>query len=192
MKKKVLSLLLITTISLSLLACGEKDKTTDNSDSNDKIEVDENLLSVELTIPSDYVGETTQEELNQTAKEKGYKSITLNEDGSATYVMTKAKHKEMMSELADSINSAMTDMVNSGDYPTFTKVEANSDFTVFTVTTTSTKLNMLESLSAMTFYMYGGMYNAFNDTVADNIQVDFVNADSGTVIGSCNSSDTEK
>ena len=94
MKKKIYAIFLATTLALSLVACGGKDDSKKESETNnDKIEVDENLLTVELTIPADFVGETTQEELNQTAKEEGLKSITLNEDGSATYVMTKKKHK---------------------------------------------------------------------------------------------------
>lgn len=193
MKKKLLCTLLVTTISLALLACGtteeNKDTETNKNDSSlGDVEVEENLFSVELTIPADYVGETTQEELNKTAEEEGYKSITLNDDGSATYLMTKDQHKKMMSEIADNIKSGLQEMVTSGDYPTFTAVEANSDFTTFTVTTTSSKLNMVESISVMTLYTYGGMYHVFNGTTVDNIHVDFVNAETDKIISSSDSS----
>lgn len=191
MKKKIYAILLAATLAMSLVACGDNDDSKKESETNnDKIEVDENLLTVELTIPSDFVGETTQEELNQTVEEEdGLKSITLNEDGSATYVMTKKKHKEMMSEIKSGIDTELQAMVGSEDYPTFTKVEANDNYTSFTITTTSTELNLTESFSVMAFYIQGGMYNAFNGTPADNIHVDFVNADSGKVISSSDSSD---
>lgn len=194
MKKKIYAILLATTLALSLVACGgNNDSSKESEANNDKIEVDENLLTVELTIPSDFVGETTQEELNQTVEEEdGIKSITLNEDGSATYVMTKKKHKEMMSEIKTGIDEELQAMVGSEDYPNFTKVEANEDYTSFTITTTSTELDLAESFSVMNLYVQGGLYNVFNGTPADNIHVDFVNATSGEVIESADSSDMEE
>jgi uncharacterized lipoprotein NlpE involved in copper resistance len=207
MKKKIVTLLLISTVVLS--GCGNSsapsetattttetassESTEDSSsvlDAIGDVEVDEKLLTVELTIPAEYVGETTQEELNATAEEKGFKSITLNDDGSATYVMTKAQHREMMDELAENINSTLADMVGSEDYPNFTDISANDDFTEFTITTTSTELDLNESFSVMAFYMCGGMYNIFNGTPVDNVHVDFINADSGEIINSADSSDT--
>ena len=111
MKKKLFLLLISTTLVLS--ACGS-DSTTETATSAEvvsettatenaaeisddlsdlealgDVEVDEGLFDVELTIPKDYVGETTQENLDALAAEKGFKSITLNPDGSATYIMTK-------------------------------------------------------------------------------------------------------
>ena len=194
MKKKIYAILIVTTLTLSLVACGGKDDSSKESKTNnDKIEVDENLLTVEMTIPSDFIGETTQEELNQTIEEEdGIKSITLNEDGSATYVMTKKKHKDMMSEIKTSIDEELQAMVGSEDYPNFTKVEANEDYTSFKITTTSTELDLAESFSVMSFYMQGGLYNVFNGTPADNIHVDFVNATSGEIIESADSSDMEE
>ena len=46
----------------------------------------------------------------------------------------------------------------------------------------------------MPLYIYGGMYAIFNGTVDDgsfNIQVDFVNADTGAIIQTANSRDME-
>ncbi len=156
------------------------------------IEVDEGLFDVELSIPADFVGETTQEELDALAAEKGYKSITLNADGSATYVMTKSQHKAMMDEMATSLNDTLDELVGSENYPNFTDIKANDDFTDFTITTKSTELDMAESFSTMLFYMYGGMYNIFNGTPVENVSVTFVNADSGEVISTANSADAEK
>ena len=89
------------------------------------------------------------------AKRKVYKSITLNDDGSATYVMTKKQHKDMMDEMTNSLNESLNDLIGSKDYPNFTDIKANDNFTEFTITTKSTELDMSESFSAMMFYMYG-------------------------------------
>lgn len=39
----------------------------------------------------------------------------------------------------------------------------------------------------MGLYTYGGMYNIFNGTEADNIHIDFVNESSGEVIDTADS-----
>lgn len=210
MKKKLLLTLLALTITCS--GCGSKTsnldmssesqaaetvvetESTTESDLSDlnslgDVKVEKELFDVVITIPADYVGETTQEELEEKAKDSDIHSITLNDDGSATYVMSKSQHQKLMQEMADNINNSLADMINSDDYPNITDIKANSDFTNFTVTTTSTELGLTDSVSVMAFYMYGGLYAIFNGTEVDNIHVEFVNADSGEIISSSDSSD---
>lgn len=175
--KKILTMLLLSTV-LILSGCGK------NSDSNGK--------NVELTIPATYVGEQTQKDLDEIRESEGYKSITLNEDGTATYVMTKKQHESMMTELATTINDAMGEMVGSEDYPNITEVKANDTYTEFTVTTKSTELDMGESFTYIMFFMYGGMYQIFNGSDSDNVIVNYINADSGETISSTNSGDIAK
>lgn len=143
------------------------------------------LFNVALTIPAEYVEGTTQKEQ---AKEGTFKSATLNKDGSVTYVMSKSQHKEMLNTLKDSIADELNKIPNSTDYPNVTKVEANDDYTKFTVTTASTELSFEEQFLSIQLYIYGGMYNAFNN-LSPVISVDYVNADSGATIYSGKSSD---
>ncbi|MDK2968820.1 MAG: hypothetical protein PWP53_4432 [Lacrimispora sp.] len=202
----ILSLILSTGCSKHTDKVSATSETTSIADSNNtvsaetnndleavgKVDVEKGLFNVELTIPANFVGEQTQEELNKMCEEKGYNSITLNDDGSATYVLTKQQHKEMMEELKNTINSSMSEMVDSEDYPNYTNVTANEDFTEFEITTKSSELAMAETFSVLAFYMYGGMYNVFNGTDIDNITVKFINADTGEVISTTNSKDMEK
>jgi len=153
------------------------------------IEVDKALFDVTITIPKDYIGEVTQEELDDTSEEKGYKSATLNGDGSVTFVMTKDQHKELLKGVAETIDEALADMVGSEDFPNITSVKANDDYTSFTVTTTSTELSFAESFSVIAYYTYGGMYAIYAGNSVDNIHVDFVNADTGNIIESGDSKD---
>lgn len=207
--RKLLSVALTLCIAVTTVACGNStsqettsatetvqettsaesaDETLSELDAVGDIEVEKELFDVTVTVPADFVGETTQEELDAKAKESGYK-VTLNDDGSATYTMSKSQHKKMMDELSNNINTALTDMIGSEDYPNFTDIKANDDFTQFTVTTKSEELNLTESISVMGFYMYGGMYNIFNGTAVENVHVDFVNADTGEIISSSDSKD---
>lgn len=208
--KRVLALLTALVMGLSLAACtgapsaptssaapssaasgaaSEDAPGASQSSSTGGLEVEENLFDVEITLPADLVGETTQEELEAQSIASGVYSVTLNEDGSATYVMSKAQHAQLLKDMADSIHQSFAEMVGSEDYPNVTDISANDDFTVFTVTTTSTELTLQESFSVIGFYLYGGLYGAFAGEEPANIHVDFVNADTGDIISSADSSD---
>ena len=215
MKKRVLAVILSLTVCLSaLVGCGAKvddsstiveNNTSSEEDSQPEassteddlsqleaigdVDVDKRLFDVTLTIPKDFVGDTTQEKLDESAKEKGYKSATLNSDGSVTFVMTKEQHKEMLSGIKETIDKSLTDMIGSKDYPNITNVEANDDYTKFTITTKNAEPDLAESFAVMALYMYGGMYGIFAGEKVDNVQVDFVNADSGEIISTGNSKD---
>lgn len=189
-------------LALCLTACGGSASSVSasstaetasaaSSESEGGLSVDKNLFNVTLTYPASMVEEgTTQESLNEEIKgEKGIKSATLNEDGSVTYVMTKAYHREIVQEMENSIKEDLAAMVGSEDYPNFTDVQANDDFTSFTVTTTSTSLDLMESFSVLQFYLEGGLYGVISGNNPDNIHVEFVNAETGEIIQSADSSD---
>ena len=156
------------------------------------IDVGKGLMNVEITIPAEsaeYYGFSfeSQEEADAYAKEQGFKSATLGDDGSVTIVMSKAQHKKTMEELNKTIDEALQEMIGSEDYPNITAVEHNDNYTEIKVTTESEELSLNESFSTLAFYIYGGMYNAFNGTPVDNIHIDFVNEASGEVIDSFDS-----
>ena len=147
---------------------------------------------VELTIPADFLGDdATQQALDEKVTETdGIISATLNADGSATYVMTAAGHDKLMQELAQNIDTQLADMASSSDYPNVISAEASNDYTSFTVTLSTDAVGLQESIMVMAFYLYGGMYNAFNGTPVDNVSVQFVNQ-SGAVIETANSRDMQ-
>ncbi len=88
-----------------------------------------------------------------------------------------------------SIDSSLAELIGSEEYPNFTDIKTNDNYAEFTITTSSTELDFAEFLSTLMFYLYGGMYNVFNGTDMDNVSVSFVNADTGEVISSANSSE---
>ena len=210
MKRRMIALTLALLLVLSLAGCGSSEPQTsattqaatdstistetttgfDDLEALGEMEVDQNFFTVEITVPAEFIDEgTTQESLDTQVSASGYISATLNDDGSVTYVMTKAAHNEMMNGIRDTLQQSLSEMVGSEEFPSFTKVEANDDFTQFTIETTSTELGLVESFSVLGFYMFGGMYHAFNGTQVDDIAVTFINADTGETVGEAHSSD---
>lgn len=154
------------------------------------IETDKGLFNVTLTIPADFVDEgTTQDSLDQQAKKSGWRSATLNEDGSVTYVITKAQHKEMMDGVRETIDTAIKEMIGSEDYPSITAIDVNDDYTQFKVTLSDDEMGLMDAFSTLAFYMYGAMYHVFNGTEAGNISVQYINGSTGEVIEEANSAD---
>lgn len=186
--KKVLLFIVIGSMLVLLTGCSSNENITQNIETTE-IGVDEGILTVEITIPSDFLEGQTQEDLDAIAKEKGYESIKLNSDGSATYKMTKSQHKKMLEEMSDSFNKSFDEMIDSEDYPNFTEIKSNDDFTDFTIKTKSTELDFNESFSVMTFYLCGGIYNAYSGKEVNNVHVQFVNDSTGEVISESNSKD---
>ncbi len=199
--KKAIAALLLTVSMLSAAGCGNKAKdnnTAENTaeaaskkeenssgetENSGKIEVDKKLFDITVTIPANLAGDISDDEIAEVSEQDGVKSVTKNEDGSITYVMSKARHKQIMEEMKTNMDAALQDMVESGEYPSYSAISANDDFTEIKVTTNSDQLNLKESLSVITLYMYGGMFNAFNGTPVDNVHVEFINEKSGEVVG---------
>ena len=156
----------------------------------DDIEEENNIFDVTITIPADYMEEgATQEELDKEAKEKGYKSVTLNEDGSATFIMTKKQHRELMDDVSSSLMEALDEMLTSGDYPNIASIEPNNDFTDFKVTVKEDELGLATSMSVLTYATCGAMYHTFNGTQPEDIHAPFISASTGQVIKEWNLSD---
>ncbi len=97
----------------------ESDTESDVDDSLSELEaigdvdVDKGLFNVTITVPKDFIGDTTQEDIDKSVKEKGYKSGTLNDDGSVTYVMNKEQHNELMKGIKESIDNSLAEMIGS-------------------------------------------------------------------------------
>lgn len=148
------------------------------------IAVDKNLLTVDITLlpaSAELFGITDADVGETTAGNK----IKKNSDGSYTITMTKARHKEMMAEIAKSINDGIQEMIDSPDYR-FTDIKPNKDFTNFRITTTGNELNLQEMMTAMLFYIYSAMYNNINGKDVDNVHLEYVN-ENGEVIETADS-----
>lgn len=197
--KKVFFVVLILFVFM-LSACSSRDNEADASRIEDNsgsegvtdlgnVDSQKNLFSVEVTIPAQFYensesGPLSQDDVDKTVSELSFKSGKLNDDGSVTYKMSKAQHEEFLKSYKDSVNSTISDMLNDENNESLTDITYNDNLTQFTISVDGEKFSMLDMFNALAFYIEGTYYQLFNFIPIEevDVQVDFINKDTGEVI----------
>ncbi|MBO5503563.1 MAG: hypothetical protein J5969_03695, partial [Lachnospiraceae bacterium] len=132
--------------------------------------------SVSLTVPGDYIETISQQSLDTLREQEGVEEITVNEDDSATLVMTAERYEQFLGLIKQNIDAELKKIEDDDKtYPMVKGIEANETYTSFIVSTDSKEITTAERYLAMGFYMYGGMYNVYLGAPIENVHVDFVN-----------------
>ena len=121
--------LMLAVFAVFATACGDEKKET----SSDTIAVDEGLLNVEITLPAEMFEGQDMTQVMEDAKADGMDDVILNEDGSLTYKMSKATHKELLKEMEVSMDEMMEEMITSEEFSSIKDVTANKDYDEFTL-----------------------------------------------------------
>lgn len=185
--KKVLILLLVLTI----VGCSSKEKveTTSTPDqvetqSNDSISANEGLFDVTVHLPASMFDGLSNEQIESGAKENGISSVVINDDGSVDYTMTKSVHNKLMKEMKDNLIVSIEGLLeNKEEYPNFEKITYNDDFSEFTVTCTTSELNMSEKMSPLMLAISGAMYQSMNATPNEEnrVVITYIDKNSGDI-----------
>lgn len=140
-------------------ACGDEKKDT----ANEEVTVDEGLLNVEITMPANMFEGQDLNFVAQDLKEDGINDVIINDDGSLTYIMSKAKHKEMLNELEDSIKLIM-DEIKAGElYPSIKDITTNKKFNEYTLLVDKAQYEgSMDSLSVFTIALSSMYYQLFS------------------------------
>ncbi|MBD7985948.1 hypothetical protein H9649_15355 [Sporosarcina sp. Sa2YVA2] len=198
MKKKLLAILLLSTLTLA--ACSSKDDASEKVDNgkqeekkteetNGAVAVDKGLMNVEVTIPASFLEGEDIDAVVAEAKEDGIKDAKKNADGSVTYKMTKAKHKEMMQEMKTNATEYIEDLINNEDFTSINDITYNKDFSKFTLEVDKEAFeNSFDGFAAMGLAMSGMFYQLFDgvDTEKLSVTIDTVDYSSGEVFGTVN------
>lgn len=163
---------------------GEASEITTNSDADAEnteeaggIEVDESLLTVDITFPESFVsmGETemTQETVDASAAEQGYLGGKLNDDGSVTYTMTKLKQRELLDQMKSDFDESIQETL--AEYPNVKSVTRNDDFSEISIEVSEEDL-------ATGFLAFGFSFTAYFYQVLDGKEfaTDIVYIDAAT------------
>lgn len=140
------------------------------------IDVDNNLLTVDLTIPASFFGGATVDTAS-IVETYGITSAVVNEDGTLTLSMTKQRQRELLDESAagiDEMISQYLDPEHPAYTPCFQDISHNEDFTAYTFTVNSgteeSEYSLNESLLAFStafYHLFSGIESHIEFTIVD-------------------------
>lgn len=214
--KTLLSLGLALVLCLSLAACGgapssapastapsvatpsQPSSTASSAPTGGDIEVDKGLLDVTITIPANFFEFLSTDEQPYTAEswaasatDPRIKKAQVNEDGSASFTISKSDHKLMMQEMHDSIANSIESLKES--YPSVRGLEVNNDCTEITLIVDKAGYEgSFDAFAVFSLELQGAMYQAFNGTSESEVIVNVKDEASGEIFDSSSTKDIGK
>jgi len=197
MKKRILALLLVTTMAITMVGCGVKDsdhgdKAEKKTESNGgEMSSQKNLFDVKVTLPAAFFDGSDKTTIETEAKAKGVHEVKVNGDGSVTYIMDKKTHKELLASMKQAVEDSIKEtLADKENYPSFAEIKYNDDLTQFDIMVDKASYGGLQPFVAVGFYMSGNMYQAMNGKSFDTAKtiVNFKDKATGEVIESGDSS----
>jgi hypothetical protein len=183
--KKLWTALLIVSLILSLSSCGkgvenspaqpsaQPPAETEEADTaapmpadtgSQGITTDENLLTVDITLPASLFEDQDMTTFDPAAyaAEQGFKKAVLNEDGSVTVTMTRAKHKELLEVMTQTYEESFSEMIESESTPYIKAISHTESFGTITVDVDRAAYEaVFLDLTPFAVGMAGMMYQAF-------------------------------
>lgn len=181
MKKQLLAIMMA--MALLLAACSStedskgkdeknKEDATNTEETSGAVAVDKGLLNVEVTIPATFLEGEDLDTVVAEAKEEGIKDVTKNADGSVTYKMTKAKHKEMMEEMRVNVTQYVDELISDENFASIQDIEYNKDFSEFTMTVDKAAFeNSFDAFATLGLAMSGMFYQLYDGVKSDKLNV---------------------
>ena len=163
---------------------------TEDRDASGDAEFDREL-DVEITIPPGYFEGVDQGAIQADAQEQGIHDVMFEDDGSVTFNLSRAKHRQMMAELGDEVAAGLRSLPD--DHPSIEQVDHNRDFTRIALTVDRDLWEGgLDELATLSIGFAVGLYHAFDGTDPDNTQinVDVIDTDTNEVFDIIRLSDT--
>lgn len=162
----------------------QESEDTESGEDSQGVSVDQGLFDVEVTIPAGFFEGEDPEQVAAEAEQEGIEKVTVNDDGSVTYKMSKAQHKEMMAELATSVEEAKTDILESGDFPSIQSIETSDNYDRFTVNVDREAYEgSFDGFATITLGLVGSFYQLYDGADPDNYEVtlEMTDAETGEV-----------
>ena len=202
--KKLIPVILILSLMFTFCACGAKAEAAYDTDTaaeeelsieeewgdigeQAEIKKEKGVSYIYVTMPEGFAGtDTTQKDIDAKAG-TAYTSGKLNKDGSVTFKMTRQQHQLMLDSYAASIEKDLIDMSDGSTYA-ISKITHNDRYTEFEVYLTTNQVGFGESVCALSFYVYGTMYNMFSGRQGEEVTVKYYGAN-GNLISTSSSTE---
>lgn len=211
--KKISALALAAVFALGLAACGKAPASSaasaasqpaaqsastapSEAASGGDIEVEKGLLNVTITLPASFFtlldvsgdGSYTAQTFADNATDSRLKDVTVHDDGSLSFAISKSEHKAMMDEMRQEILGYGADLQES--FSSIKSLEGTDDCTHFTLRVDRAAYeNSFDALALLTVQMQGLLYQAFNGTPDAAVVVEVVDDATGDVIAARDSSE---
>lgn len=183
MKKNVATLLLLMLVLIAGCSSNEvknsnqeqsekADEVEKSEDTNVAVAVDKGLLDVEITIPGSFFPDEDLNEVAANAKESGMKSATVNPDDTITYKMSKAKHKELMTEMKNNLVEYTDDLVSNDEFSSIKDITYDKNFKEFSMVVDQEVFeNSFDGFAVLGLGMAGMFYQLFDGINSDKLDV---------------------
>jgi hypothetical protein len=148
------------------------------------LEVDEGIFDVEVTIPKSFFEDSTDEEIINNAEEEGYSDVTINPDGSVTYLVPKDVYEESLVEMKSGVDETIQEII--GESPgTFKSITYDNELTSFKVTVNKQAFegDFSSAFVGLTLGFSGMFYQLFSGVDPDDqsVLIEFIDESSGDV-----------
>ena len=128
-----------------------------------KVIVEKEIFDVKLNLPASLFVGKDLESVKKDALAQGVHDVTINGDGSLTYIMSKSKYREMMDGIAKSINDNISEfLAKEENKSVFKEIVFNKDYSELTIKVDSGHYNPANEFSLVGFKISSMMYQAFN------------------------------
>lgn len=152
--KKLLALLLAVAIACPLGACSSDGEI------------------IEITLPAFIYQDKTEEEIQAEAEEYNCISYAKNEDGTVTYTLTEATHKEIVETIDAEIQNTMTESLDAElGVLGFTAIEYTENYTKFNIYVDADEYTEYMIVYAYSYFVSGVYYQMYTGVDADDIDV---------------------
>ena len=167
--KKIIAFFMAAIMLLSLTACNSKSEAGNN---DGPVQIDEGLLTMEITINASFFEDQTEEEIKAAAKEEGFLDCTVNENGSVTYKMTRNQHKAKLKEFKETLEKNIAGILEGDDkVASFISIDYNDDFSKIDIFVDPEAYSSWDNLYVLSFFISGAYYQSFAGVDGDKIDI---------------------
>lgn len=153
----------------------QEEQQIDDEDSRDSendggISVNEGLIDVELTLPASLIGDEFDGELDDEDRARGFKSVRINDDGSATFTISRSDYNKLLEETRNDIRQTVSEMAN--DFESIVEVSINESFTEAEMLVNRAQYEeSFDSFAAFGLYLQVAIYQAFEGKTEGDMQL---------------------
>ena len=137
--------------------------------------------AVTITVPADLIGVEDKKQLKEQFSGEGYLDAQLNDEGQVVLVMTREKHAALLADTERSIRESLEATVSAGD-TSFTRIEANDDFTHYTVYIAGEAMNTGENFYTVSLLFSSDLYYVVLGQPTPEVTVEYISEVTGEVV----------